>query len=546
MAEAKKGEVAELKAALRNPAVERDKPKKRDLVKRVIAYMTLGIDVSKLFSEMIMATSTKDHVIKKMVYLYIANYAAKNPELALLAINTLQKDCRDDDPMTRGLALRCFTSLRMPNVVEYLPGIVGSGLRDQSAYVRKTAVMATVRLFRFEPDALREMDVVNTLYAMLRDRDALVVSNCISALNEILAAEGGMAVNKPIVHHLLNRMREFNEWSQCIVLEVVAKYRPAEQSETFDVMNLLEERLKHSNSAVVLGATKVFLHLTQDMHTVHQQVYARLRAPLLTLVAGGTFEQSFVCLKHIALITSRAPQVFAADFKNFFCRYNDPACVKLLKLDILTCIANAANVAEVIEEVAEYITDADVVVARSAVSAIGRMGVKLPENNGQVAEQLLKFLEVDIEHVSAEAILSMKNLMRKFPEAIERFIGAIGALMRVTEEPEAKVALLWMVGEFGHVIPEAPYLLEPLIDAFEEEQVAGGAAAAARHVRETLLPASRRDTAHARPTARRRHCRRLVHRRPRPRDALLPPAARADPARRADTHQVGRRRRRLC
>ena len=211
MAEAKKGEVAELKAALRNPAVERDKPKKRDLVKRVIAYMTLGIDVSKLFSEMIMATSTKDHVIKKMVYLYIANYAAKNPELALLAINTLQKDCRDDDPMTRGLALRCFTSLRMPNVVEYLPGIVGSGLRDQSAYVRKTAVMATVRLFRFEPDALREMDVVNTLYAMLRDRDALVVSNCISALNEILAAEGGMAVNKPIIHHLLNRMRELND-----------------------------------------------------------------------------------------------------------------------------------------------------------------------------------------------------------------------------------------------------------------------------------------------------------------------------------------------
>ena len=41
--------------------------------------MTLGIDVSKLFSEMIMATGTKDHVVKKMVYLYITNYAATNP-----------------------------------------------------------------------------------------------------------------------------------------------------------------------------------------------------------------------------------------------------------------------------------------------------------------------------------------------------------------------------------------------------------------------------------------------------------------------------------
>ena len=46
---------------------------------------------------------------------------------------------------------------------------------------------------------------------------------------------------------------------------MVARYKPDAQQETFDIMNLLEERLKHSNSAVVLGATKVFLQLTQDI-----------------------------------------------------------------------------------------------------------------------------------------------------------------------------------------------------------------------------------------------------------------------------------------
>ena len=104
--EHKKGEVNELKTQLRNPSLARDPEKNREVVKRVIAYMTLGIDVSKVFSEMIMASATKDIVIKKMVYFYITSYAATNPELSLLAINTLQKDCRDEDPMTRGLALR--------------------------------------------------------------------------------------------------------------------------------------------------------------------------------------------------------------------------------------------------------------------------------------------------------------------------------------------------------------------------------------------------------------------------------------------------------
>lgn len=55
--EHKKGEVNELKTSLRNPAIDRDPEKKREVIKRVIAYMTLGIDVSKLFSEMVMVST---------------------------------------------------------------------------------------------------------------------------------------------------------------------------------------------------------------------------------------------------------------------------------------------------------------------------------------------------------------------------------------------------------------------------------------------------------------------------------------------------------
>jgi AP-4 complex subunit beta-1 len=71
---------------------EKDGKRRRDVVKKVIAYMTLGIDVSRLFPDMVLACNTKDLVVKKMVYLYLCNYAQSNPELTLLVINTLQKD----------------------------------------------------------------------------------------------------------------------------------------------------------------------------------------------------------------------------------------------------------------------------------------------------------------------------------------------------------------------------------------------------------------------------------------------------------------------
>lgn len=43
---------------------------------------------------------------KKLVYLYLCAYGETHPELSLLAMNTLQKDFLDDNPMVRGLALR--------------------------------------------------------------------------------------------------------------------------------------------------------------------------------------------------------------------------------------------------------------------------------------------------------------------------------------------------------------------------------------------------------------------------------------------------------
>lgn len=64
--------------------------------------------------------SAEDVVLKKMLYLFISTYAQANPDLTLLTINLLTKDCRDQDPTIRGLALRSLCQLRVANLIEYL------------------------------------------------------------------------------------------------------------------------------------------------------------------------------------------------------------------------------------------------------------------------------------------------------------------------------------------------------------------------------------------------------------------------------------------
>jgi vesicle coat complex subunit len=167
---ARKGEVSDLKSQLRQLAGSRAPgadDSKRDLFKKVISYMTIGIDVSSVFGEMVMCSATADIVLKKMCYLYVGNYAKVNPDLALLTINFLQRDCKDEDPMIRGLALRSLCSLRVANLVEYLVGPLGSGLKDKSSYVRTVAVMGVLKLYHISASTCVDADFPSILKNMM-------------------------------------------------------------------------------------------------------------------------------------------------------------------------------------------------------------------------------------------------------------------------------------------------------------------------------------------------------------------------------------------
>ena len=114
---------------------------------------------------------TPDLVVKKMVFLYLTSYAAKNSDLAILCINTLLTDCRNEDPLIRGLALRHLCSLKLATIAEYIQEPLLNSLRDNSPYVRKTGVIGVLKLHDLDPDIVRDSDLIDQLYNMIRDQD---------------------------------------------------------------------------------------------------------------------------------------------------------------------------------------------------------------------------------------------------------------------------------------------------------------------------------------------------------------------------------------
>lgn len=91
------------------------------------------------------------------------------------------------------------------------------------------------------------------------------------------ACTGLNCTGKGIAAFIAALLQDFSEWGQCQVLELASHHRPSGEQEVYDLMNILDDRLCHSNSAVAMATIKVFLHLTLSMPATHQQA----RCPLL-------------------------------------------------------------------------------------------------------------------------------------------------------------------------------------------------------------------------------------------------------------------------
>jgi AP-4 complex subunit beta-1 len=477
--ESKKGEVNELRNLLRNFATERDQHRRREIIKKVIAYMTLGIDVSRLFTEMMLAIETRDLVIKKMVYLYLCNYAYSHPELAQMCTNTLQKDCGNEDPMVRGLALRSLCSLNLPQMVEYISEPLRKALQDHHAYVRKTGVMGILKLYYLDQDSFQECNFTDILYNMLRDVDPSVVANCIRVLNEVMAKSenGGMAINRAIMLHLLNRIHEFSEFDLVCVLELVPRYIPANADEGFQIMNLLDPVLRTSSSSAVLATVQAFLALAdttgstpKEIQEIKEQVVSRIKAPLITLVASGSSEAEYVLLKHVEALVDLCPGAFDDEYRQFYIRFNEPTHVKYLKVQILPLLANPETAPDIVSELAEIVNVTNVQLSRLAIRSLAKIACRNTGGPGcaeSIAQRMVEFLDLNVQHVQSEAATGLTLMIRKHPDLKPVCSMSLARTLKYLNEPSGKASIIWLLAECSDVVNDAPYALEKLIDNYD-------------------------------------------------------------------------------
>ncbi|XP_058492954.1 AP-1 complex subunit beta-1 isoform X4 [Solea solea] len=466
----KKGEIFELKAELNSDKKE----KKKEAVKKVIASMTVGKDVSALFPDVVNCMQTDNLELKKLVYLYLMNYAKSQPDMAIMAVNTFVKDCEDPNPLIRALAVRTMGCIRVDKITEYLCEPLRKCLKDEDPYVRKTAAVCVAKLHDINAQLVEDQGFLDTLKDLISDSNPMVVANAVAALSEIAESHPNsnlMDLNPQTINKLLTALNECTEWGQIFILDCLANYTPRDDRESQSICERVTPRLSHANSAVVLSAVKVlmkFMEMLPKDLDYYGTLLKKLAPPLVTLLSAEP-ELQYVALRNINLIVQRRPEILKHEMKVFFVKYNDPIYVKLEKLDIMIRLASQANIAQVLAELKEYATEVDVDFVRKAVRAIGRCAIKVEQSAERCVSTLLDLIQTKVNYVVQEAIVVIKDIFRKYPNKYESVIATLCENLDSLDEPEARAAMIWIVGEYAERIDNADELLESFLEGFHDE-----------------------------------------------------------------------------
>ncbi|KAI5930312.1 AP-2 complex subunit beta [Manis javanica] len=177
----KKGEIFELKAELNNEKKE----KRKEAVKKVIAAMTVGKDVSSLFPDVVNCMQTDNLELKKLVYLYLMNYAKSQPDMAIMAVNSFVKDCEDPSPLIRALAVRTMGCIRVDKITEYLCEPLRKCLKDEDPYVRKTAAVCMAKLHDINAQMVEDQGFLDSVRDLIADSNPMRFFSQICEINQI-------------------------------------------------------------------------------------------------------------------------------------------------------------------------------------------------------------------------------------------------------------------------------------------------------------------------------------------------------------------------
>lgn len=452
-----------------------------------------------LFSSVIKNIASPNLEIKKLVYIFLLNFAEAEPDLALLSINAIQKSLSDGNPQVRALALKTMSGIRVPVISQIVSLAIKRGLGDMSPLVRKAAALAIPKCYRLDPNTLPQL--LDYLSTLLGDRQYYVAGAAVKAFMDV--CPGRIDLIHKHYRGLVKKLVDMDEWSQLATLKLMTIYarkcfprrtrkvkkindakgfyedNEEEEDESNEVVDVIDPDLnlflqgikpllQSRNSAVVVAVARCYVNLG-----TLEYIDAAI-GPLVALLRGPQDIQH-IALYNIVSVCLKRPESFIKYTSHFLVYSRDPPQIWELKLELLTiifphCEANLKSL--ILNELEHFSHGSDRDLVRESVRAIGRCAQSDTKTSARCLRVLLKQVTSLDGNLVAESLTVIRHLIQQEPDLHTSTVIQLAKNLDTATNPRARATIIWLVGEFSGVGGEnniAADVLRILAKGFADE-----------------------------------------------------------------------------
>ncbi|KFV20005.1 AP-3 complex subunit beta-2, partial [Tauraco erythrolophus] len=463
-----------------------------------------GKNASDLFPAVVKNVACKNIEVKKLVYVYLVRYAEEQQDLALLSISTFQRGLKDPNQLIRASALRVLSSIRVPIIVPIMMLAIKEAASDMSPYVRKTAAHAIPKLYSLDSD--QKDQLIEVIEKLLADKTTLVAGSVVMAFEEVCPERIDL-IHKNY-RKLCNLLIDVEEWGQVVIINMLTRYARTQFLSPNQNESLLEESaekafygseeedakdakaeaaslakrkpyvmdpdhrlllrntkplLQSRNAAVVMAVAQLYFHLAPKAEV-------GVIAKALVRLLRSHSEVQYVVLQNVATMSIKRRGMFEPYLKSFYIRSTDPTQIKILKLEVLTNLANETNISTILREFQTYIRSMDKDFVAATIH-IGRCATNIGKVRDTCLNGLVQLLSNRDELVVAESVVVIKKLLQMQPAQHSEIIKHMAKLTDNIQVPMARASILWLIGEYCEHVPKiAPDVLRKMAKSFTNEE----------------------------------------------------------------------------
>uniref|UniRef100_A0A8C7S343 AP-3 complex subunit beta n=1 Tax=Oncorhynchus mykiss TaxID=8022 RepID=A0A8C7S343_ONCMY len=440
---------------------------KLEAMKRIVAMIARGKNASDLFPAV------------------VKNVACKNIE--------------DPNQLIRASALRVLSSIRVTIIVPIMMLAIKEAASDMSPYVRKTAAHAIPKLYSLDPE--QKDCLIEVIEKLLADKTTLVAGSVVMAFEEVCPERIDL-IHKNY-RKLCNLLIDVEEWGQVVIINMLTRYartqflnpnmnvsiagphilyKEEKEKKKTEATAIVKRKpyvmdpdhrlllrntkplLQSRNAAVVMAVAQLYFHLAPKAEV-------GVIAKALVRLMRSHSEVQYVVLQNVATMSIKRRGMFEPYLKSFYIRSTDPTQIKVLKLEVLTNLANETNISTILREFQTYIKSNDKDFVAATIQAIGRCATNIGEVRDTCLNGLVQLLSNRDELVVAESVVVIKKLLQMQPEQHSDIIKHMAKLTDNIQVPMARASILWLIGEYCEHVPKiAPDVLRKMAKTFTNEE----------------------------------------------------------------------------